>query len=183
MNLNFNNENDPWEYSLDIDDSDLPLTPVLRPSISILVEPSTLTPNPVRIIPGLAGSVQQAKPSEYCPNPVRIIPGPTGIVQRAKLLKEKVFILDSDDALMSTQEYMKRVVENVGKVPETIHHKVIGEVCYGNDITVEAAMIIVNVSVYSSKPLLHYLNITKKNVVKVFVRIRFLEVEVVNALP
>nr|GEV27530.1 hypothetical protein [Tanacetum cinerariifolium] len=235
MNPNFNNENDPWEYSLDIDDSDLPLTPVLRPSISTLVEPSTLTSNPIRIIPGLVGSVQQAKPSEYYPNPVRIIPGPAGIVQRAKLLKENVFILDSEEALMSTQEYMKRVVEDVGEdadfnsgswvsatnyvianggtvtgclgdiktflkkgkleqvvaivkscspnvlgdlnvtmkdlsgtVSGTIHHKVIGEVGYGNDIIVGAAMIIVNVSVYSPKPSLHYLNITNKNVVKVF---------------
>ncbi|GJZ16685.1 hypothetical protein Tco_0552808 [Tanacetum coccineum] len=64
----------------------------MRPSISTLVEPSTLTPNPVRIIPSLAG-----------------------IVQRAKLLKEKVFILDSDGALMSTQEYMQKVVEDVGE--------------------------------------------------------------------
>ncbi|GJU69689.1 hypothetical protein Tco_1255948 [Tanacetum coccineum] len=212
MDPNFNNENDPWEYSLDIDDSDLRLTPVMRPYISTLVEPSTLTPNPVRIIPG-----------------------PAGIVQRAKLLKENVFILDSDGALMSTQEYMQKVVEDVsedadfnsgswvsstnyviandgtvtgclgdiknflkkgkleqvvaivkpcslnvlgdlnvtmkdllGTVTGTIHHKVIGEGGYEKDITVRSTMIIVNVSVFSPKPSLHYLNITKKNVVKVF---------------
>ncbi|GKB56513.1 zf-CCHC domain-containing protein [Tanacetum coccineum] len=103
------------EYSLDIDDFDLHLTPVLRPSSSTRVEPSLSTPNPVRITPGPAGIVQQAKPSGYCPNPVRIIPGPAGIVQQAKLLKEKVFILDSDGALMSTQEYMQKVVEDVGE--------------------------------------------------------------------
>ncbi|GJS20566.1 transposase, MuDR, MULE transposase domain protein [Tanacetum coccineum] len=34
---------------------------------------------------------------------------------QAKLLKEKIFILDSDGALMSTQEYMQKVVEDVGK--------------------------------------------------------------------
>ncbi|GKG11798.1 GPCR kinase, partial [Tanacetum coccineum] len=50
----------------------------------------------------------------------------------------------------------------------TIHHKVIGECGYENDITVGAALIIANVSVFSPKPSLHYLNITKKNVVKVF---------------
>ncbi|GKC93647.1 hypothetical protein Tco_1159089 [Tanacetum coccineum] len=92
MASNFNNENDPWEFGLDIDDSDLHLTPVLRSSSSTRVEPSPLTPNPVRIIPG-----------------------PAGIVQQAKMLKEKVFILDSDGALMSTQEYMQKVVEDVGE--------------------------------------------------------------------
>ncbi|GKC47227.1 zf-CCHC domain-containing protein [Tanacetum coccineum] len=235
MDFNFNNENDPWEYSLDIDDSDIYLTPVLRPSSSTRVEPSPSTPNPVRIIPGPAGIVQQAKPSGYCPNPVRIIPGPAGIVQQAKLLKENVFILDSDGDLMSTQEYMQKVVEDVGEdddfksgswvsatnyvnanggtvtgclediknflknekldqvvaivkscspnvlddltvtmkdlsgtIPETIHYKVIGDDGYGKDITVGATLILDNVSVSTPKPSMHYLNITKKNVVKVF---------------
>ncbi|GJZ65230.1 hypothetical protein Tco_0621926 [Tanacetum coccineum] len=45
MDSNFTNENDPWEYSLDIDDSDLHLTPVLRSSSSAHVEPSPLTPH------------------------------------------------------------------------------------------------------------------------------------------
>ncbi|GKF40285.1 GPCR kinase, partial [Tanacetum coccineum] len=53
-------------------------------------------------------------------------------------------------------------------VPETIHHKVIGEGGYGKDITVGVALIIAKVSVFSPQPSLHYLNITKKNVVKVF---------------
>ncbi|GKE00949.1 hypothetical protein Tco_1388932 [Tanacetum coccineum] len=38
-----------------------------------------------------------------------------GIVQQAKMLKENVFIFDSDEALMSTQEYMQKVVEDVGE--------------------------------------------------------------------
>ncbi|GJT00291.1 hypothetical protein Tco_0821460 [Tanacetum coccineum] len=89
MDFNLTNENDPWEYSLDIDASDLHLTHL---SNSICVEPSSSTSNPVRIIPGLAG-----------------------LVQRAKMLKENVFILDPDGALMSTQEYMQKVVEDVGE--------------------------------------------------------------------
>ncbi|GJX02045.1 hypothetical protein Tco_0185958 [Tanacetum coccineum] len=121
MDSNFTNENDPWEYSLDIDDSDLHLTPVLRSSSSAHVEPSPYTPNPVTIIPGPAGVVQLSnsicvEPSSSTPNPVRIIPGPAGLVQRAKLLKENVFILDPDGALMSTQEYMQKVVEDVGDI-------------------------------------------------------------------
>ncbi|GJY63322.1 hypothetical protein Tco_0464782 [Tanacetum coccineum] len=87
---------------------------------SFIVEPSPYTPNLVTIIPGPAGVVQLSnsicvEPSSSTPNPVRIIPGPAGLVQRAKLLKENVFILDPDGALMSTQEYMQKVVEDVGE--------------------------------------------------------------------
>ncbi|GJZ62357.1 hypothetical protein Tco_0618494 [Tanacetum coccineum] len=185
MDSNFNNENEPWELSLDIDDSDLQLTHVVSSSSSTRVEPSSSTLNPVRIIPG-----------------------PAGLVQRAKLLKENVFILDPDGALMSTQEYMQKVVEDVGKdadfnsgawgkleqvvaivkscypnalgdlnvtlkdlsgtVPRTILYKVLDVGSYGKDITVGAAMILVNVSVFTLKPSEHYLNITKRNVVEVF---------------
>nr|GEX15486.1 reverse transcriptase domain-containing protein [Tanacetum cinerariifolium] len=117
MASNFNDENDPWEFSLNIDDSDLHLTPVLRSSSSTRVEPSILTPSPFRIVPCPAGIVQlssstRVEPSSSTSNPVRIIPGLAGIVQQAKMLKEKVFILDSDGALMLTQEYMQKVVED-----------------------------------------------------------------------
>ncbi|GKD20064.1 zf-CCHC domain-containing protein [Tanacetum coccineum] len=207
MDSNFNKENEPWEFSLGIDDSDLYLTPVVHSSSSTHVEPSP-----------------------YTPNPVRIIPDPAGIVQQAKMLKEKVFILDSDEALMSTQKYMQKVVEDVGEddvfksgvwvsatnyvtatngtvtgcledikgkldqvvaivkscspnalgdltvtmkdlsgtIPGSIHYKVIGEWDYEKDITVGAAMILANISVFTPKPSKHYLNITKRNVVKVF---------------
>ncbi|GJX60937.1 hypothetical protein Tco_0292327 [Tanacetum coccineum] len=212
MDPNFTNENDPWEYSLDIDDYDLNLTHVLRSSSSARVEPSP-----------------------YTPNPVRIIPGPAGLVQRAKQLKENVFILDPDGALMSTQEYMQKVVEDVGEdsdfnsgawisatnyvlstggtvtgclgdidnflekgklaqvvaivktcssnalgdlnvtmkdlsgtVRGTVHYKVLDVGTYGKDIHVGAAMILAKVSVFTPRPSEHYLNITKKNVVKVF---------------
>ncbi|GKE18987.1 hypothetical protein Tco_1426564 [Tanacetum coccineum] len=120
MDSNFNNENDPWKFGLDIDDSDLHLTPVMRSYSSTRVESSPLTPNLVWIILGPAGIVQlssstRVEPSPSTPNPVRIILGPAGIVQQAKLLKEKVFILNSDGALMSTQEYMQKVIEDVGE--------------------------------------------------------------------
>ncbi|GKB54412.1 hypothetical protein Tco_0905165 [Tanacetum coccineum] len=120
MAFNFNNENDPWEYCLDIDDSDLHLTHVLRSSSNARVEPSPYTPNPVTIIPGTAGIIHLSsstcvEPSSSTSNPARIIPGPAGVVQRAKLLRENIFILDSDEALMSTQEYMQNVVEDVGE--------------------------------------------------------------------
>ncbi|GKE67178.1 GPCR kinase, partial [Tanacetum coccineum] len=53
-------------------------------------------------------------------------------------------------------------------IPRTIHHKVIDEAGYGKDITVGAAMILKNVSVFTPKPSEHYLNITMRNVVEVF---------------
>ncbi|GJX37400.1 GPCR kinase, partial [Tanacetum coccineum] len=93
------------------------------------------------------------------------------------------------------QEYMQKVVEDVGEdddfksgswvsatnyvnvnggtvtgctIPGTIHYKVIGDGGYGKDITVGAALILANVLVFTPKPSMHYLNITMKNVVKVF---------------
>ncbi|GKB61570.1 GPCR kinase [Tanacetum coccineum] len=53
-------------------------------------------------------------------------------------------------------------------IPGTIHHKVIGEGGYGKEISVGAALILANVSVFSPKPSMYYLNITIRNVVKVF---------------
>ncbi|GKE57205.1 reverse transcriptase zinc-binding domain-containing protein [Tanacetum coccineum] len=50
----------------------------------------------------------------------------------------------------------------------SIHYKVINEEGYGKEITVGSVIILVNVSIFSPNPSMHYLNITKKNVVKVF---------------
>ncbi|GJV34977.1 zf-CCHC domain-containing protein [Tanacetum coccineum] len=183
MDFNLNNKNDQWELSLDIDDSDIRLTPVLRPSSNTRVETSPSTQNPVRIIPGPSSSTR---------------------------VKQSDILLGLDGAVMSTQEYMKKVVEDVGEeddfksgscvsatdyvnanggtscspnvivdltvtmkdlsgtIPKTIHHKVVGEGGYEKNITVGAALILSNVSVFSPKPSMHYLNITKRNVVKVF---------------
>nr|GEV44770.1 hypothetical protein [Tanacetum cinerariifolium] len=202
------------EFGLDVDDFDLHLTPSLLSSNSIHVESSTLIQNPVTIIPGHVGVVQLssntcAEPYPTTPNPVRIIPSPACIVQQAKLLKENVFILDSDGALIATNYVMafggtvtgclgdidnflkkgkldhifakiKSCSSNMlselnvtlkdisSTIPGTIHHKVIGEGGYEKDITVGAAMILKNVSVFTPNPLEHYLNITMRNVVEVF---------------
>nr|GEY46632.1 hypothetical protein [Tanacetum cinerariifolium] len=42
-----------------------------------------------------------------------IIPGPVGIVQTANLLKQRDILLGWDGAIMSTQEYIKKVVKDV----------------------------------------------------------------------
>nr|GEW02650.1 hypothetical protein [Tanacetum cinerariifolium] len=153
VDSNFNNENKLWEFNLDIDDSDIHLTPVVRSSSSTHVELSPYTSNPVTIIPGLAGIVQlssstRVEPSSSTTNPVRIIRGHAGIVQQANPLKERDILL--------------------GIITGTIHYKVLDVGSYGNDITVGAAMILANVYVFTPKPSQHYLNITMRNVIEVF---------------
>ncbi|GJY24224.1 reverse transcriptase domain-containing protein [Tanacetum coccineum] len=200
MDSNFNNENEPWEFSLDIDDSDLQLTPVVRSYSSTHVEPSPLTPNPVTIIPGLVGIVQlssstRVEPSSSTSKQVRIIPGPAGLVHGAWVsatnyvnafggtvtgclgdidnflkkgkLEQVVAIVKScsPNALGDLNVILKDLS---GTIPVTINYKVLDVSSYGKDITVGAAMILANVSVFTPKPSKHYLNITKRNVVEVF---------------
>nr|GEZ69692.1 hypothetical protein [Tanacetum cinerariifolium] len=92
MDSNLNNENDEWELSLDIDDSDLRLTPVFSNCSSKHVETSIQTQHTVRIIPG-----------------------PAGIVQSAMQLKQMDTLIGRDEDRMSTQQYMKELVEDVGE--------------------------------------------------------------------
>ncbi|GKD63918.1 hypothetical protein Tco_1306026 [Tanacetum coccineum] len=139
------------------------------------------------------------------PATATIILDPTGIFQLAKLRKQL------DDSVLSTQEYIKRVVEDVGEDEDfksgswvsadyvnanddTVsgclgdiknflkngkHEQVVAIIksCTLNalgDLTVTmkdlsgSALILANVSIFSPKPSMHYLNITMRNVVKVF---------------
>ncbi|GKF86907.1 hypothetical protein Tco_0254734 [Tanacetum coccineum] len=102
-----------WEQLLNIDDSDLPLTLVLHPCNSHVRETTTTTTTQVEetsvIISGHVCTVLVEE------KPVRTIPCHAGIVQAAKLLKQMDIILGWDGAVMSTQEYMKKVVEDVGE--------------------------------------------------------------------
>ncbi|GJV18993.1 ribonuclease H-like domain-containing protein [Tanacetum coccineum] len=58
-------------------------------------------------------------------------------------------------------------------VRRTVHYKVLDVSSYEKNITVGAAMILANVSVFPHKTLEHYLNITKKMWLRFSVRIRF----------
>ncbi|GJR46245.1 hypothetical protein Tco_1314348 [Tanacetum coccineum] len=80
---------------LDIDDFDLHLTLVLRSSSSAHVETISLNQSNYHNYQswGVASASLNSicvEPSSSTPNPVRIIPGPDGFVQRAKLLKENI---------------------------------------------------------------------------------------------
>nr|GEZ91801.1 hypothetical protein [Tanacetum cinerariifolium] len=93
-------------------------------------------------------------------NPVTIIPGPAGVVQLSSNTRAEPY--------PSTPNTVRIIPGPAGTIRGTIHHKVMGEGGYGNDITVGVAMIIKNVSVFTLKPSKHYLNITMRNVVEVF---------------
>ncbi|GKD99675.1 AAA+ ATPase domain-containing protein [Tanacetum coccineum] len=137
MDSNLNNENDQWELSLDIDDSDLRLTPVLRPSSSKRVEKSSEDED------FKSGSWFSATDYVNANGGTSCSPNVIG------------------DLTVTMKDLL-------GSIPRTIHHKVIGEGGYGKDITVGAVLILANVLVLSPKPSMHYLNITMRNVVKVF---------------
>ncbi|GKA85526.1 hypothetical protein Tco_0807180 [Tanacetum coccineum] len=92
MDFGLNNQNDQWELKLDIDDSNLRLTYVMRPCSSTRVKTSTTTQKPVRIIPNHAS-----------------------IVQAAKLLKQTNIWDGGEECVMSIQEYIKKIVKDVGE--------------------------------------------------------------------
>ncbi|GJS73509.1 hypothetical protein Tco_0706350 [Tanacetum coccineum] len=178
------NPNYQREDLLDIDDYDLPLTPVPRPCNRHVRDTITITSTQ-----NIDGIVQVEETL------VSIRPGHAG----------------RDDSVLSTQEYMKQVVEDMGEdedfnsglwvgateyvkanggiskfsqnalydlkvtvkylsctLADSIHYKVINEEGYGKEITIGSAIILTDVLVFCSNPSMHCLNITKKNVVKVF---------------
>nr|GEU87460.1 ribonuclease H-like domain-containing protein [Tanacetum cinerariifolium] len=137
--------------------------------------------------------------------PVRIILGPLGIVQLAKICKQSDIYEGEDDSVLSTQEYTKQVVEDVGEddnfnsgswVGATEYVKANGGIvsrCIGDiktilkneleqvvaiikscslnalgDLNVTIKDLFDTLQIFSPNLSMHYLNITKKNVVKVF---------------
>ncbi|GJS45019.1 putative nucleotidyltransferase, ribonuclease H [Tanacetum coccineum] len=82
--------NHEWEEGLDIDDSDLLLTPVIRPNNNPHIVPEITTTQ--TLISAQTHQVDTYVECEQALNiddsdPIRIIPGPAGIVQTAKLRK------------------------------------------------------------------------------------------------
>nr|GEW96470.1 hypothetical protein [Tanacetum cinerariifolium] len=148
MDSNFTNENDPWEYSLDIDDSGLHLTSVLHSSSSARVEPSSSTPNSVRIIPGPAGtkvveddnfnSGAWISATNYVISTGGTVSGCLWDINNF-LKKEK---LDQVVAIVKScsSNYLGDLNVTMkdlsGAVRETVHYKVIDVGSYGNNITV-----------------------------------------------
>ncbi|GJT29830.1 reverse transcriptase domain-containing protein [Tanacetum coccineum] len=162
MESNFNNENDPWEFSLDIDDFGLRLTLVLCSSSRTLVEDVDEDDN-FKSGPWISAT-------KYVNANGGTVSGCLGDIDN-NLKKRKL-----NQVLAIVKSCSPNVLGDLtvtmndlpGTIPRTIHYKVIGEGAYGKDITVGADMILANVSVFSPKQSMHYFNITKRNVVKVF---------------
>nr|GEX96245.1 hypothetical protein [Tanacetum cinerariifolium]GEX96258.1 hypothetical protein [Tanacetum cinerariifolium] len=187
MSLDSNYE---WEQLLDIDDSDLPLTPVLRPCNSHVRETTTTTTSqveetpviisgpastviveekPIRTIPGPAGGAWVSA-TEYVNANGGIVSGCLGDIKnflKNRKLEQVVAIIKSCTS-NAHGDLTVNVKDLSSTIADAIHHKVINEEGYGNDITIERDLILANVLVFSPKPSMHYLNITMKNVVKVF---------------
>ncbi|GKD76746.1 hypothetical protein Tco_1339367 [Tanacetum coccineum] len=145
--------------------------------------------------------------------PVRIIPSHAGIVQVAKLSKQSDIHEFGDESVLLSQEYIRKVVEDVGEdedfkggswvsavdfvnangggivnaclgdIENYVKNGKLGQAvaiikyCTLNSlgdliVTLKdlsgSALILDNVSVFSPKSSMHYLNITMRNVVKVF---------------
>nr|GEX92254.1 hypothetical protein [Tanacetum cinerariifolium] len=156
------------EDLLDIYDSDLPLTSALCPRNRQVRETITITSTQHTNV------IVQVRETPIC--------------------KQSDIHEGGDDSVLSTQEYMKQVVEDVGKDEDfnsglwvgvtddlkvtikdlsgtltgSIHYKVINEEGYGKEIIIGSAIILTNVSIFFPNASMHYLNITKKHVVKVF---------------
>ncbi|GJZ26078.1 hypothetical protein Tco_0570331 [Tanacetum coccineum] len=226
MNSSPNHE---WEEGLGIDDYDLLLTPVIRPTNNPHIVPEIITTQTLF-------SSQNNQVNNCVVKPIRIIPGPAGIVQTVKLRKLVDTREGGEESVMSTQEYIRKVIEDVGgdddftrtswlsaidyvnvdegivagcfgdvkkflkngklekivaviksctpnamgdltvtlkdlygTISDTIHYKVLTQERFAKAFNVGSALILHNVSVFSPKQSTHhYLNITKKNIVKVF---------------
>ncbi|GKA83308.1 hypothetical protein Tco_0804903, partial [Tanacetum coccineum] len=97
------------EQALDIDDSDVRLTPVIRPSNNPHIVPEITTATQTLF------SSQNNQVDNCVVKPIRIIPGPVDIVQMAKLRKLVDTQEGREESVMSTQEYIRKVIEDVGE--------------------------------------------------------------------
>ncbi|GJZ35450.1 hypothetical protein Tco_0581267 [Tanacetum coccineum] len=188
MDFDLNIQDDQWELSLDIDDSDPRLTPVIRPSSStpkllkqrdILLgwdEAVMSTQEYMKKVVEDVGEDEDFKSgswvstADYVNANGGIVSGCLGDIKNflnnGKL--DQVVAIVKSCSLNVIGDLTVTMKDLSGTIPGTIHHKVVNKGGYRNDITVGAALILANVSVFSPKPSMHYLNITMRNVVKVF---------------
>ncbi|GKE78871.1 hypothetical protein Tco_1544991 [Tanacetum coccineum] len=117
--------NHEWEEGLDIDNSNLLLTPVVRPTNNPHIVPEITTTTQTLILAqnhqvDAYAECEQAldiddSDLQLTPIPIRIIQGHAGIVQTAKLSKLVDTREGGKESVMSTQEYIRKVIEDVGK--------------------------------------------------------------------
>ncbi|GKF03697.1 hypothetical protein Tco_0030620 [Tanacetum coccineum] len=168
------------EQALDIDDSDLRLTPVLSKLVDIQEggEESVMsTQEYIRKVIEDVGEDDDFTCASWL-SAIDYVNVDGGIVtgcfgDAKKFLKngklEKVVAIIKSCTLNELGDLTVTLKDLFGTIFGTIHYKVITEERLTKAITVGAALILHNVSVFSPKQSTHhYLNITKKNLVKVF---------------
>nr|GEY77418.1 hypothetical protein [Tanacetum cinerariifolium] len=113
------------EEGLDIDDSDLLLTPVIRPTNNTHIVPKINTTQTLF-------SSQNNQVDNCVVKPIRIIPGPAGIVKTTKLLKLVDTREGGEESVMFTQEYIRKVIEDVGEDDYFTHAPWLNAIDYVN---------------------------------------------------
>nr|GEW72844.1 hypothetical protein [Tanacetum cinerariifolium] len=119
-------------------------------------------------------------------NPVRIKPGDAGIVQVAKFRKQSDIHEGGDESVLSTEEYIRKVVDDVGEDEDfrdgswvSTVKKLVAIIKSYTPNALDLTVTLKDLSVFSPKPSMLYLSITMRNMVKVFfIRIQFLVMEV-----
>nr|GFA83863.1 hypothetical protein [Tanacetum cinerariifolium] len=187
--------NHEWKKGLNMDDYDLLLTPVIRPTNNTHIVPEITTTQtlfssqnnqvdncvvkPIRIIPGPAGIVQMAKNRklvdtraiDYVNVDGGIVTGCFGDVNKSlknRKLKQIVVVIKSC-TLNALGDLTVTLKDLSGTISGTIHYKVLTNERFTKVFTLGSALILHNVFVFSPKQsTYHYLNITNKNMVKVF---------------
>ncbi|GJT22354.1 hypothetical protein Tco_0892291 [Tanacetum coccineum] len=171
---------DECEQALDIDDSDLRLTPVLCKLVNTREgkEESVMSTHEYirKVIEDVGEDDDFTRASwlsviDYVNLDGGIVTGCFGDVK--KFLKngklEKVVAVFKSCTPNALGDLTVTLKDLFGTISGTIHYKVLTEERFAKVITVGAALILHNVSVISPKQSTHrYLNITKKNMVKVF---------------
>ncbi|GKE38854.1 transposase, MuDR, MULE transposase domain protein [Tanacetum coccineum] len=144
-----------WEDGHDIDDSDLLLTP------------SKLR----KLVDTWEGGEESLSAIDYVNVDGGIVTGYFGDVK--KFLKngklEQIVAVIKSCTPNALGDLTVTLKDLSGTISGTIHYKVLTEERFVKAFTVGSALILHNVSIFSSKQSTHhYLNITKKNMVKVF---------------
>ncbi|GKB75388.1 hypothetical protein Tco_0942283 [Tanacetum coccineum] len=181
--------NHEWEEGLDIDDFDLLLTLVVRPTNNSHIVPEITTTTQTLIsaqnhqVDTYAEFIEDVGEDDdftralwlsaidYVNVDGGIVTGCFGDVK--KCLKngklEKVVAVIKFCTPNALGDLTVTLKDLSGTISDTIHYKVLTEERFTKVITIGAALILDNVFVFSPKQsTYHYLNITKKNMVTVF---------------
>ncbi|GAA0167206.1 hypothetical protein LIER_22190 [Lithospermum erythrorhizon] len=210
---------EPWEISLDVDDSDLPS--FLRPCKRLHHQTTTTTSRNERLIPGPAGQLQSAM-LQKSHDRQNIDPDNDYVIPTQEYIRKAVqenssefdfdfqanawmsaiqFLGEVDGVIPSTPLSSIKNCLNVGKVDRvvavinsctpngfgglmvtlkdptgmvdaSIHHRVLSESEFGKNLLIGSVVILQKVAVFAPSRNACYLNITLRNLIKVFAKDR-----------